>query len=65
MTLVSLTLPIGRPTTVSSFRFYCTDNDGLGDYFNENWFNITEMWSTFYRSELFTMGNNTTNRIER
>ncbi|KZR99524.1 Uncharacterized protein APZ42_004573, partial [Daphnia magna] len=39
--------------------------DGLGHYFETNWFNITEYWAVFYRRTLFMMDNHTTNRIER
>lgn len=39
--------------------------DGLGHYFKTHWFNITEYSAMFFRRDLLTLGNNTTNRIER
>lgn len=34
-------------------------------YFRDNWFNITDKWSSLGRRQLQTFGNNTTNRLER
>lgn len=41
------------------------DIDNLGEYFKNHWFNCRAVWCDFYRSTLFTKGNNTTNRLER
>ena len=41
------------------------EQNGLGNYFAECWFDKPELWAIQYRDNLLTMGNNTTNRLER
>lgn len=41
------------------------EEDGSGLYFTNNWFNFIELWAMQFRVNLFGMGNNTTNRLER
>jgi hypothetical protein len=49
---------------VNVFAIFLAENN-LGKYFQENWFNCTEMWAMVHRSSVMTIGNNTTNHIER
>jgi len=39
--------------------------DGLGDYFATCWFKKPELWAIQFRTGTLSMGNNTTNKIER
>lgn len=41
------------------------EQNGLGNYFAECWFDKPELWAIQYRDNLLTMGNNTTNTLER
>lgn len=42
-----------------------SEEDSLGSYFSDCWFQKPEMWCSIYRNDLFIKGNNTTNRLER
>lgn len=50
----------------TAFNYLLTsENDKLGEYFKKQWFNSKHLWCDFYRTSLFTKGNDTTNRLER
>ena len=39
--------------------------DSVANYFATNWFNIESKWTNIGRRHLVTLGNTTTNRLER
>lgn len=50
---------------MNQFTTFFTQDEDWGRYFERNWFKCSEMWALLYRLDLCTLGNNTTNRIER
>ena len=59
----------GRKTYLKLYKPILTKIFTLGhqvaSYFQSNWFNISDKWTYLGRRHLPTLGNNTTNRLER